>query len=140
MTSPAPKAAVRQFLVSVSGIDGYFPTKSGGNTSADVERVYDGGSLDPDLIAGNPEVEDVTLGRHFAPARDGSILNRLRSRVGRYTATVTIQPTDSDLSPAGPATVHPGALLVGITEPEVDAGSGDPAMYELTFAIPRAAR
>ena len=43
-----PKAAQRQFLVKVGKIPGYFATKSGGNVSADVNKVYDGGSLKPD--------------------------------------------------------------------------------------------
>ena len=55
----ANPSAQRQFLVKVSGIDGYFMTKSGGNISSDTTKVYDGGAFTPDVIASPPAAEDV---------------------------------------------------------------------------------
>ena len=131
----ANPSAQRQFLVKVSGIDGYFMSKSGGNISADVTKVYDGGSLSPDVIASPPEAEDVTVSRAFDPGRDGELLVRLRQQVGRFRTTVSVTPTDADLVAQGAATVYPNALLVGMNEPEYDSSGGDAASFELVWAI-----
>jgi hypothetical protein len=129
------KASQRQFLVKVAGIEGYFMTKSGGNISADTSKVYDGGKIDPEVIASPAEADDVSVSRGFDPYRDGPILADLRRRVGRFRATVSATPTDEDLVAIGEATVYPEALLTGLNEPEHDASSGDAATFELTFAI-----
>lgn len=129
------KSAQRQFLVKVSGIDGYFASKSGGNISADTNKVYDGGSDTPDVLAGPAEAENVTVSRSYDLQRDEPVLRRLRKRVGKETVTLTVTPTDRDLIAVGTPQVYSDALLVSITEPETDASSGDAATYELEYAI-----
>lgn len=129
------KAAQRQFLVKVSGIDGYFATKTGGDTSSDASDVYDGGSLTPEKLASPATSDDITVGRPYDPERDQPVINRLRAQVGRHRTTVSVQPTDADLVAIGAPTTYANALLIGCTEPEVDAASGDPAVFELTFAV-----
>jgi hypothetical protein len=49
---------------------------------------------------------------------------------------VSVTPTDRDLNVTGEPVTYPEALLVGITDPDVDAASGDAARFELEFAIP----
>jgi hypothetical protein len=129
------KASRRQFLVSVSGIDGYFGTKQGGNVTSAVNKVYDGGALHPDLIAGPPEAADITVSKPYDPARDDGVLASLRNQVGVFTATITVQPADRDMVASGTPTVYPNALLVGLTEPEADASAGNEARWDLVFAI-----
>ena len=128
-------SAQRQFLVSVSGIDGKFMTKSGGNIASDSTKIYDGGDLIPTIIASPSQVENITLSRAYDQGRDEPILQNLRTKVGRLKATITVQPTDADLVAVGKASVYADALLVGITEPDYDSGSGDVANIELEFAI-----
>lgn len=129
------KSAQRQFLVKVAGIDGYFMSKSGGNVSSDTSKVYDGGSLTPDVLAGPAEAENITVSRAYDYTRDGELLRRLRKDVGRLSTTVSVTPTNRDLVPLGSPTVYSEALLVGLTEPDYDASSGDAATYELEFAV-----
>jgi hypothetical protein len=129
------KSSARQFLVKVAGIDGYFMTKSGGSISADANKVYDGGSLVPDVLAGPAEADNVTVSRAYDPTRDATLLARLRRDVGRFTTTVSVTPTDRDLVAVGTPVVYSNALLVGVTEPDSDASSGDAATYELEFAV-----
>lgn len=129
------KSSQRQFLVKVAGIEGYFMTKSGGNISADTNKVYDGGSLDPEVISSPAEADDVTVSRGYDPYRDGPILSQLRKSVGRLRATVSVTPTDADLAAIGDPVVYSDALLTGVNEPEYDASSGDAATFELTFAV-----
>ena len=129
------KAAQRQFLVKVSTIDGYFAQKTGAETTADVTDVWDGGKLTPEKLAGPANTGDLTVSRPYDPDRDQPVISRLRSRVGRWRTTVTVQPTDADLVARGRPTTYANVLLVGLTEPDVDAGSGDPATLELVFAV-----
>ena len=129
------KSAQRQFLIKVAGIDGYFASKSGGDVSSDTNKVYDGGSDSPDVLAGPAEADNITVSRAYDYQRDGAILKRLRKQVGRWSTTVSITATDRDLVAIAEPQVYPDALLVGLTEPETDASSGDAAEYELEFAI-----
>lgn len=127
------KAAQRQFLVKVTGIDGYFSSKSGGDVEGDVTTVYDGGSLKPEKLGGPAAPGQVTVGRPYDPERDAPVLRRLRGIVNRWRTTVSVQPTDGDLTPIGPPTVYANALLVRVSDPEHDAESGDAARLELVF-------
>lgn len=129
------KAAQRQFLVKVAGIEGYFATKSGGSISADTNKVYDGGADTPDVLAGPAEADNITVSRAYDYNRDEVVLKRLRKQVGKWMTTISSTPTDRDLIAIAPPNVYPEALLVGITEPDTDASSGDAATYELEFAI-----
>lgn len=129
------KASQRQFLVKVGDISGFFMTKSGGGINADVTKAYDGGDPDPDLIAAPRDVENVTVSRVFDPVRDGELLRNLRQLVGVLSTTITVTPTDTDYVAVDDPTVYAPALLVGLTEPDVDASSGDAATYELEFAV-----
>lgn len=130
-----PKSSQRQFLVKVQGIDGNFMTKTGGNSSSDVTKAYDGGSAVPDLIAAPKDVENVTVTRGFDPIRDGGLLQTLRSKVGVFTTTISVTPTDRDYAAVIDPIVYSPALLVGLNEPEVAADSGDLATFELVFAV-----
>lgn len=129
------KSAQRQFLVKVGTLPGYFATKSGGNVTADVNKVYDGGSLTPDLVTAPAVADNITVSRPYDVTRDPDLLATLRAQVGSYTATLTVQPTDRDLAPVGRAAVYPNAVLVAVNEPDIDASSGTAATYELDFAI-----
>lgn len=129
------KSSQRHFLVKVTGIDGYFETKAGGNIAADATRVFDGGSEVPDILAGPPQAGDVTIGRTYDPIRDGELANRLRRVIGRMSATLSVTPTTRDLIATTFPTVYANALLVGLNEPDSNSQSGDPARFELVFAI-----
>jgi hypothetical protein len=125
----------RQFTVTVSGITGVFMTKSGGGITSDATKIYSGGSNTPSIITGVPEIENITIGRAYDSGRDDLMLQTLRSQVGRFTATITVQETDANYT-AGTLkkAVYAEAVLVGITEPDYDSSSGDAAMVELEFA------
>jgi hypothetical protein len=130
------KAAQRQFLWSVAGISTPFAQKSGGEVTSDATKVWDGGSITPDVIAAPAEVGDVTLTRPYDPERDQPVLDRLIGLVGQWRTTISGQPLTGDMSSARvKPRVYPNALLIGVREPEHDAGSGDGADYELTFAV-----
>lgn len=132
MTQPS---SARNFLVKVEGVDGLWSTKSGGNVSAESTKVYDGGSLKPDIITSPPTAEDVTVTRPFKPQRDDDMVRTLLQLVGSWTTTVSVTPTDSDMVALAPPRVYSNAVLTGVQEPETDASSGDAAMVGLTFAI-----
>lgn len=129
------KSAQRQFLVKVVGVDEYFANKTGGNIGADTNKVYDGGSLVPDVMSSPAEVDNITVARAFDLIRDEAMVTLMRGRVGKWRTTVSVTPTDEDLVAVGKPVVYANALLVGFTEIEVDASSGDAATFELEFAV-----
>jgi len=136
--SKVGKAAQRQFLVKVSGIEGYFATKSGGDTTADAVDVWDGGSLTPEKLSSPAVTSDVVVSRPYDNTRDGPIIRFMRVLVGRARSTITVQDTDADLIARGTPVTYANALLIGITVPEFDAASGDAATFEMTWAVARA--
>lgn len=130
------KAAQRQFLVTVDGVPGNFAQKSGGEVTSDATKVWDGGATKPDVLAAPADTGDITVTRPYDPERDQEILTNLNSRVGNWYTTVSVQPTQGDMTVARvKPRVYANALLTGVREPEVDASSGDPADFELTFAV-----
>lgn len=130
------KAAKRQFLVKVDGIDGYWAQKTGAEIKSNSNKVYDGGSLVAEVIAAPAVVDDVVVARPYDPLRDQSVINQLKQRVGQWVTTVSISPTEADLTIANVAgDTYPNALLTAIKPPEADASSGDAAELELTFTV-----
>jgi hypothetical protein len=131
------KAAQRQFLWTVDGVPGGFAQKSGGEVTSDATKVWDGGSVIPDVIASPPEVGDITLTRPYDPENHQELLTSLTAKVGQMRATISGQPLSSDMRAVRGASprVYPNALLIGVREPEHDASSGDVADFELTFAV-----
>ncbi len=126
------KTSQRSFLVKVAGVDGYYATKDGGESTAEVGKVWDGGELKPDLLGGPNDVQELTVGRPYDPVRDQPVIDRLEPLVGRWRTTVSVQPTDADLVPVGKPSVY-DAMLSSVNPPEVDAASSDPSTYELVF-------
>ncbi len=139
------KTAQRQVVaeikpVSVGGrrgprFNGKFAQVSGGEITANVEKVYDGGALFPDVLCAPPEVGDITVTRHFDPQRDGAALKKLRQMVGSAYYDVYVYTLNCDLKEAGTERVYAKALCVGLSEAEGDASSGAPASFALTFSI-----
>lgn len=113
----------------------YFAQVSGGEITAPVEKVYDGGAIFPDTLCAPPEVGDITVTRHYDPDRDGAALKRVRSMVGGVRYDVTVYDLDCDLKVYGTERVYPAALLIGLTETEGDSASGAPATFSLTFSV-----
>lgn len=131
-------AAQYQFLIRVSGVPGFFVSRTGADVSANVQKVYDGGAMWPDTVSGRPEVANVVVSRNFDPERDGPVLSQYLPVVGRWTTSLTVIPTDADLVPTGPARTYPMAKLTRIGEPGANANSNDPSTYELEFVVTRA--
>ena len=129
------KSAQRMFLVKVDGIEGYYQTKTGGNIVATGTKVFDGGSKVPDIIAGSPDTDNITVSRTYDEVRDGDVCRALRQVVSSWVTTVSVTPTDADFNAVGPPTVYSNARLLEFHEPDVDSSSGDAAPYELVFGV-----
>jgi hypothetical protein len=115
---------------------GYFAQVSGGEITASVEKVYDGGAAFPEVLCAPPEIGDITLTRHYDRARgDHQSLQLVRPLVGRAYYNVTVKDLDCDLAVLGSERIYAKALLVGVSEPEGDSSSGAPATFSLTFSI-----
>ena len=147
-----PKVSQRQVLASIVPVEPqkhpkwtgfYFAQVSGGEITASVEKIYEGGRLRPTVLCAPSEVGDITLTAHYDDDRnqaDGPTgiaekIASLRPLVGRAEYDVTVETFDCDLKVPGTDRVYSKALLVGITEPDGDSSSGAPATFSLTFAI-----
>ena len=115
--------------------NGYFAQVSGGEITASVEKVYDGGERFPETLCAPSEIGDVTITRFYDPDRDGAALKLVRQMVGSVYYNLNIFDLDCDLRVYGTERVHPNALLVGLTEVEGDSSSGAPGTFSLTFSI-----
>ena len=128
------KSTQKQFLVRIIGITGYFATFSGGAVTSEPRKVYDGGSLIPDVLGSPAQVENIVVGRHYDHARDGALVVALRKQVGKGVYTVSVTPTNADLVPIGQPDTYVNCRLVRVTHSDYASDSGDPATFELEFA------
>lgn len=120
-----------------------FAQVSGGEITASVEKIYEGGSARPTVLCAPSEIGDVTLTAHYdddmAPSDTGSgigsKLRGLRKYVGVAYYDITVSVYDCDIKDPTNDRIYTNALLVGMTEPEGDSSSGAPATFALTFAI-----
>tara|TARA_B100001996_G_C18556755_1_gene553030 strand:- start:299 stop:736 length:438 start_codon:yes stop_codon:yes gene_type:complete len=116
-------------------LEGYFAQVSGGEITASVEKVYDGGQRFPETLCAPADIGDITVTRHYESERDGAKLEILRPLVGQAYYNVTITELNCDLEVANTRRIYTEALCVGMTEPDGDASSGAPASFSLTFSI-----
>jgi hypothetical protein len=131
----AAPSSQRQFLVKVSGISEYFDSKTGGETSSEVSKHHNGGILVPDILAAPPETDNIVVTRGWKHDRDAVAHRSARKKVGFWRTTIVVTPTNESLVAIGTPTTYTNALLVRVSEPDYDASSGDPATFELEFAV-----
>jgi len=137
------KLAQRQIIAEITPItgdvtgpnlSGYFAQVSGGEITAAVEKIYIGGQAFPEVLCAPSVVGDVTLTKHYDQDMR-TIVQGLRTIVGRAYYEIKVYDTDCDLANQQSERVYSKALLVGLSEPEGDASSGAPATIALTFAV-----
>lgn len=141
------KVAQRQVVAEITPIsnipghskgpnfEGYFAQVSGGEITASVEKIYDGGAVFPETLCAPLEIGDITVTRHYDMDRDGPSIKSLRRLVGQSYYKIFVYDLNCDMIVYGTERVYPNALLVGLTEPEGDSSSGAPATFSLTFSI-----
>jgi len=145
------KVSQRQVLADIAPVNATHPKwegfkfaqVSGGEITASVEKIYEGGAKFPTVLCAPYEIGDITLTAHYDDdrvANDGAAgiankISRLRSLVGQAYYNINIKTYNCDIEVIGTDRVYPTALLVGLTEPEGDSSSGAPATFSLTFAI-----
>jgi hypothetical protein len=145
------KVAQRQVLASIVPVSASAPKwnqfkfaqLSGGEITASVEKIYEGGATYPTVICAPYEIGDLTLTAHFdddTVANDGATgvadkLRKLRTLVGQAYYDVTVTVYDCGLASPKPDRIYANCLLVGLTEPDGDSSAGAPATFALTFSV-----
>lgn len=120
-----------------------FAQVSGGEITASVEKIYEGGKSRPTVLCAPSEIGDITLTAHYdddniaadTAAGIAAKIQGLRKYVGVAYYNITVATYDCDIKDPTNDRYYYDALLVGITEPEGDSSSGAPATFALTFAI-----
>lgn len=117
----------------------YFAQVSGGEITASVEKIYEGGAKRPTVLCAPAEVGDITLTAHYdddtANTGVASAIRTLRQFVGIGFYDITIQTFNCGLTSTSNDRVYSNALLVGLTEPDGDSSSGAPTTFALTFSV-----
>lgn len=145
------KLSQRQILATIEPVSGsdpkwtefQFAQISGGEITASVEKIYEGGSKFPTVLCAPAEIGDITLTAHFdddnvpSAGKTGiqAKLASLRSKVGRSYYNIYVKTFDCDINVRALDRTYTNCLLVGITEPDGDSSSGAPATFALTFSV-----
>jgi hypothetical protein len=147
------KVSQRQILADIAPVNDNHPKwigfkfaqVSGGEITASVEKIYEGGARFPTVLCAPFEIGDITLTAHYDDEFSGDLSNNaagiarklrdLRQLVGKAYYNLNIKTYNCDIEELGNDRVYPQALLVGITEPDGDSSSGAPATFSLTFSI-----
>jgi hypothetical protein len=154
MLMASSKVSARQIVATITPkagtsspkwTDFRFPQVSGGEITASVEKVYDGGSMFPSLLCAPAEIGDISLTAYYDDSADDGLtddgsniaakINVLRQRVGRAFYDIDISVYDCDIQVKGSDRQYTNALLVALSEPDGDASSGAPAMFSMTFSV-----
>jgi hypothetical protein len=148
----ANKVSQRQILADIAPVNlahpkwqnFKFPQVSGGEITASVEKIYEGGAKHPTVLCAPFEIGDITLTAHYDDnatlitddaTNVAAKLAKLRELVGQAYYNIQVKTYDCDLEVRGTDRQYTNALLVGITEPDGDSSSGAPATFSLTFAV-----
>lgn len=120
-----------------------FAQVSGGEITASVEKIYEGGKSSPTVLCAPFDIGDITLTAHYDDDRTETDsaqglafkVAKLREYVGKAYYDITVETYDCDLKKPGLDRIYSKALLVGLTEPDGDSSSGAPSTFALTFSV-----
>lgn len=123
----------------VSGSDFLFAQVSGGEITASVEKIYEGGKSKPTVLCAPSEIGDITLTAHYDDDQSqnglGAAIKKVRQYVGIGFYNITVKTYNCGLTSSANDRVYNNALLVGLTEPDGDSSSGAPSTFALTFSV-----
>ena len=123
----------------INGSNFQFAQVSGGEITASVEKIYEGGKSRPTVLCAPAEIGDITVTAHYDDdTAAGGLQESIRSArqfVGVGFYDITVQTYNCGLSDKKNDRVYKDALLVGLTEPDGDSSSGAPTTFALTFSI-----
>lgn len=122
-----------------NGSNFVFAQISGGEITASVEKIYEGGAKRPTVLCAPAEIGDITLTAHYdddtAVTGLATAIKKLRQFVGVGFYDITVQTFNCGLTNAANDRIYKDALLVGLTEPDGDSSSGAPTTFALTFSV-----
>lgn len=122
--------------VAVGGTSlGAFDTRSGGSTSATVNKSRSGDQPDVEETWPSRRTTDtITVTRKKKSSRDLALAKQLRAQVGRARGSVTEQPRDENDVVHGEPTTWTGRLT-SVDTGDSDVNGSDATMLTLTFTV-----
>jgi len=117
-----------------------FAQISGGEITASVEKIYEGGAKRPTVLCAPAEIGDITLTAHYdddfnATSGLAAALKKMRQFVGVGFYDIQVKTYNCGLTSSANDRTYSNALLVGLTEPDGDSSSGAPSTFALTFSV-----
>lgn len=126
-------------LQSANKTEFLFAQISGGEITASVEKIYEGGAKRPTVLCAPSEIGDITLTAHYdddtSDAGLPTAIRKMRQFVGIGFYDINVRVFNCGLANPANDRVYSNALLVGLTEPDGDSSSGAPSTFALTFSI-----
>lgn len=127
------KTTQHQWRVKVSGIPGTFNTFSGGAMEREATQAWSGGSPSYDHLTGPATYSNIEVSKDYRLSDEDWLVDwRKPGKVRR--ATVTVQQLDEDLVAVGKPRTYEDCVLVGLTDPETEAGAAGASQITLSFA------
>jgi hypothetical protein len=129
----------RQFLVSIAGLaGGFWAQTSGGAVSLPSAKAYDGGNPKPQVLLGNPVVDDLVCTRNYDASVLAVVSKKLKATLMSgtpFTTTITQTPTNGAFKPTGDAGDAWKGVLTKVQTPVTDAtkSGANAATLALTF-------
>lgn len=135
----APTTSSRSYAVTLSpvapspDVPEAFAKMTGGESSAEVSKSWNGGARTPNLTAGRPVISNIVLERPFSAQRDRPVQRALAKLVGTARYTATKQDLDAYDMAVGSPTVFTNCVLVRVSEPDYDetSSAGSTLVVEL---------
>lgn len=109
---------------------GVFDKFNGGDLTAAVVKYRPGGMGPEVTYLTLPVITDVTLTRVYEQQRDHALIAKLHTLSGRATASVTLQPLDTDGNPFGNPRTYQGRLGT-VKDGQTDSMGNAIRMWEL---------
>lgn len=123
------------FLVRVAGWPGYAVARTGGDTTATINKVYNGGDMLPNLVPGRRQTANLVLTFNWMAEDSSALSAEYEPQTGRFKADLSVTPCDEDLVPTGVAKHYPESLLARFGQPTANGQSDDASSFEVEFAV-----
>jgi hypothetical protein len=104
---------------------------TGGDISADVQRIHPGAMRGEIIVGGRRTISEVMCNKPFYIG-DSNFIHNIAPRVGRLRCTVTKQPVDPDGKATGLQAITFTGILSEVRIPEYDSESTDLSPWGVT--------
>lgn len=127
--------AQHNYVAYFVGLEGSkFTSKSGGAAENDVNQQFPGGGQTPENIIGPTTISEVQLSKPYDHIKDAALdaWANAWDKGDREELTLIVEQVDAEGVPVGKTDTYIGCAKRSYSQPDVEAGSSETAMLEVT--------